>query len=208
MISLAWLSKALPDYFIPVLREFYPGIEQRENFFISESWLFSKDFLKEQKIKFIEEKDEENLVSELRIEENKSGKQAEQSSWRTTQEFGPYLELSLEEGKLMATDELWADFELKTDQDQTEIKVVVEYLPPSAKRQWFASPATQYISDPLGWNRIHFYRRLQHLGIKESKGKLKIYIWNPARESYSIKRYCVRVEEGNPWLYGLVEKLP
>lgn len=208
MISLAWLSKTLPDYFIPVLREFYPGIEQRENFFISESWLFSKDSLQEQKIIFREEKDEGNLVAELRIEENKSGKLAEQSSWRTTQEFGPYLELSLEDQKLMATDELWADFELKTDQDQTEIKVVVEYLPPLGKSQWFASPATQYISDPLGWNRIHFYRRLQHLGIKESKGKLKIYIWNPARESYSIKRYSVRVEEGNPWLYGLVEKLP
>lgn len=211
-ISLGWLSKPLPDYFIPVVREFYPGIEKRENFFISESWLFSRDSVQNQKIIFHKSEDKSYITPGWNIEnqnlEDFSETEHPFSDLTFDQEFGPTLELSLEEMELEHYHELWADIELKTNRQESEIKLVVEYLPENGESIWHASQASQYISEPLDWNRIHFYRRLQHLGVKDAKGKLKMYPWNPAKESYSIKRLSIQIAEGNPWLYGLVEKLP
>lgn len=211
-ISLGWLSKPLPDYFIPIVREFYPGIEQRDNYFISESWLFSKDSAQSQGIIFSQFEDKGFVAPGWNIEAEKLDPYKENavpfSDWTFEQEFGPAIEFSLEEINGEIFNELWVEFELKAENPITDIKLVVEYLPPDGKNHWHASLASQYISKPMDWNSIHFFRRIQHLGVEEAKGKLKIYIWNPGKENYSIKRYNLRIEEGNPWLYSLVEKLP
>ncbi|MFO7878939.1 MAG: glycosyltransferase family 39 protein [Bacteroidales bacterium] len=57
------------------------------------------------------------------------------------------------------------------------------------------------------WQRIHHSVKLSDARLKGDELLLKVYIWNKSRKAIDLNNVTIRLREGNPRVYGLIEKL-
>lgn len=211
-LSLGWLSKPIPPHFIPVIREFYPHIMQRRNYFISEHYIFTKkegDFIApiySTKVDFenpntdwepLDVFRQDSVVAEGQF----SGFISED------QTFGPTLSLDLTKIDARPYREIWMRCKVKLEDPAKDLQLVLHIQNEVGEEVWRSRKISQFMTDTTSWNTMHFMSRIQHLELGKGKHKLKVYLWNPDKANAWFDELEFRIEAGNPNLYGLVEPL-
>lgn len=211
-VSLGWLSRPVPAVFLPIIREYYPYIIKRKNYFISEHYVFSKEAPGAHDPLFTSTLDFESPNEFWApIEKFKQDSLIESGNFSgflsKEDTFGPTLQINLAEYKVNPYDELWFRAKIKLKEPEKNLQLVIQISQEGEEDIWRSANTGPFTTQKNGWNAIHYFTRLQHLGLGKGPHTLKAYLWNPEKTTAWFDKLEIRIEKGNPNLYGLVEPL-
>jgi len=211
-LSLAWLSRPLPPHVIPVIREYYPFLKQRDTYFISEQYIFSKNpqpgpqLLFRAKTDF--ESQEDSWTAEDKFEQDSVVWKGKFSGYITeNQQYGPTLHLNLDTLDFRPYNELWITAMVKLKSLDKDLQLVLQISREKGEDIWRSESVRRFTTNENDWNAVHYFVRLQHLELGPGPHQLKAYLWNPDHAEAWFDDLEFRIEHGNPDLYALVEPI-
>ncbi|PCH99230.1 MAG: hypothetical protein COB85_00340 [Bacteroidetes bacterium] len=206
--SYCWSSGYSPSEIPEIIQDKYPCILQRTYYFNSEYYLFGRETTNvcvnnDQVFLLLNDFDKEET------EWTKSGVGRMDSSglngsfgyqFTSEIEFGPTLEMKVKD-LFNATDNLihtslWVNLENK----QTDAIMVITLESPSKVYEWRGMNLSYFIKNEGEWAKCYHSWRFKHIRSKEDL--IKVYVWNVGRESFVIDNFQVKVNEGNPIIFG------
>jgi len=74
---------------------------------------------------------------------------------------------------------------------------------------WQEKPFYLFMDSTESSGTIFYSMSVRDLGFTISdKQTLNVYTWNKKKDTFDINEMNIDIEEGNPWIYGLIEKVP
>ena len=201
---------------IPVIEDYFPGILTQKNYVGGASYLFSK-----------EDNDGHDVVNLLNFEliDNISWGNINNSKFIDSfffSEHTSYLIDSLTEygptftGKLdtMITHEnnfidISIKVRAKNPENLKEVFLIAQLESNNKLIDWGGTNFEKLItgnSNKDEWITIHYSIKLSDVNMNFRDIILKTFIWNKGGNTFSIDDFKIKVREGNPVVYGLIEK--
>lgn len=72
---------------------------------------------------------------------------------------------------------------------------------------WSGTNFNTFVSDSLQWTTVIHSIKMSDIPVVKNNMKLKVYIWNSGKRSFLVDDFKITVREGNPIIYGLLEKI-
>tara|TARA_R100000951_G_scaffold87998_4_gene75976 strand:- start:744 stop:1397 length:654 start_codon:yes stop_codon:yes gene_type:complete len=194
------LDVASDPSIVPLVQSFYPNIVKLENYFNGTNYLFST---KEGGISVENRK----LISELNFsgEMNKGWAEfpidrikEKKLTFNEGVEWGPIFERDMESIVKSKNDFVDVVVTFGNNDDIEDVMLVMEIMNDNEENHWSGFPLTKL----EGASKI--FGSLKLADIKTPlNGKLKVYVWNKSKESFSIDSIKIYWRKGNPFIYGL-----
>ncbi|MCI4668496.1 MAG: glycosyltransferase family 39 protein [Bacteroidia bacterium] len=203
-IALGWVSKPIDLYYMAIAREHFPYIKVKEEFFVSEYYGLSR-----------EAAGLENINSpkafELPLSEHPNRTDTSFLGRQHTiniGEYSPAIELVMDSLDFNWNHgQLWASAEIFTHEASTAKLLLSFQIEDSVLHQESIS-VEAFRTESQTWNWAYNIVRLKHGPFKKSfpeQLKLKVYVWNPDKNSLILSQLRLEYWEGNNRLYGLFE---
>jgi hypothetical protein len=129
----------------------------------------------------------------------------------STQEYGPKYSIPLK--KVMRNENNFIDITLQfytTDSNMQDVMLVSSIDAGKEPADWRSASFADYSApkEVSGrWIKVHHTIKLSDIYLNEHDLNLNVYIWNKARKRFFVDDIEIRVRMGNPYIYGLFEKL-
>lgn len=194
------LDVASDPSILPLVQNYYPKIVELENYFNGTNYLFSAKEVASP----IENRE---LISELdfsgemdkgwsefpidRIKEHRL-------TFNEGVEWGPIFERDI--GSIVKSKNDFVDVVVSfgNNDEIEDVMLVMEITNDNEENHWSGFPLTK-----LG-NKSMIFGSLKLADIKTPlNGKLKVYVWNKGKESFSVESIKIYCRKGNPFIYGL-----
>jgi hypothetical protein len=101
------------------------------------------------------------------------------------------------------------DISLEVYSNEQDSSLLVADL--SSKGQniyWIGMPFYRYVQKQGEWSKVYLTLKLSDIYLNYENIELKIFIWNLHGEKVKTRNLLVKRREGNPFIYGLLEKIP
>jgi uncharacterized membrane protein len=91
----------------------------------------------------------------------------------------------------------------------TSSLLVVELTSKGKVIYWTAARTADYIdgNEPLQYSKVYLSLKLSDIYLHYRDIELKTYVWNTQHSHFSIQNFKILRREGNPVIYGILEKL-
>ena len=203
-----WSSGYSPHEMTEIIQDKYPCIVERAYYFNSEFYLFGKEITAEcvkNEPVFLSLNDFENESAYWASSNTGSREHIGLDSTFGYQltpdiEFGPTLQMKVKD-LFNATDNiihtsLW----VMAEDLQTDAIMVITLESKSRVYEWRGMNISYFVKKPGDWAKCYHSWRFPQ--IKSKKDIIKVYVWNNDRASFVIDNFQVKVEQGNPIIYG------
>ena len=212
-IYLAALSHTCP-LVVPLINKYFPVIKEQNNFFGGTTYLFSKGASDDKEIiSYIDFSQKSNQGWTNIKEENITSDTA--FSFKNS-----YLMQSHEEYSPVYSAPLWSVIENNNNFIDIELDIIMhnnisgEILTVTSIEYgndilyWRATPFNFFIRNQNDFSNFKAYHalKLSDFNIRNKLLKLKIYVWNKDGNEFIIDNIEIRLRQGNPLIYGLIEK--
>ncbi len=207
------LSSVHPNL-VPLIQEYFPVIEIKNNYFGGTTYLFSKGNFDDSKtignLDFASEISENwgsIDTSKIKPLPDASGKYY--YSMTSDVEWGPLFSIPLNDVIHNRNNfiDISADAKLS---DFPEGIILVASLESNGEIiHWGGTDFSDFYlptSYDNHWQRFHHSVKLSDVNLNRRNILLKVYIWNKAGNDIMIDNFRISLREGNPIIYGLIEK--
>jgi hypothetical protein len=194
-----------------MVQVYFPNMVFQHNYFIGTHYLFAKGGEKQnerhrRRIQLFNSENTNNQnwtgVDSAQWEEN--GYQMNEKI-----EFSPTFHAITEEVVQHRNDYIEVRLKYQAEELPKEAMVVISLSKGEEKVHWLGIPlaATQLLQKEENGEQIAF-ANLKLADVKNYQGsKIKVYVWNIGRETFTIQEIAVFNQSGNPVIYGLFEPL-
>ncbi len=213
-VYLGATSFIKPDY-VPIITEYYPYIVFMHNYAGGTTYLFAKNG--KNKI--------DSLVCLTDFESNKNSTYWHASKSKITtcgntkcytvgkeQEWGPGCEIPLDSITSSKNDfvDVSVDVSLPDSCNYMPDVTLVTELRSGGKTVYWNGYNLKNFIDTVPFKRISLINsvKLSDIYLNYDSLILKTYIWNKSKRVLLIDNFTIKARKGNPFVYGLVEKLP
>ncbi len=206
-----WSSGFSPHEMTEIIQDKYPCIVERIYYFNAEFYLFNKETTGEcidHDPVFLSmndfEKDNDDWANSYIGRTEHLGYDST-FGYQFTQEieFGPTLQMKVKD-LFNATDNiihtsLW----VLVDDAQIDANMVITLESKNRVYDWRGMNLSYFIKNAGEWAKCYHSWRFHQIRSKEDI--IKIYVWNTNRASFVIDNFQVKIDEGNPVIYGKVD---
>jgi uncharacterized membrane protein len=195
------LDVASDPSIVPLVQNFYPNIVELEDYFNGTNYLFSKN---EVSIPI----ENRQLISEIDFLGKTTKRWSEfpsalvdENGLRFSEdiEWGPSFESDLK--SLLKSNNDFIDVVVNINGNDIieDVMLVMEIINEKGKNHWSGFSMSKLKDNSM------VFGSLKLADIKTSlEGKLKIYVWNKGKESFSVESIEIYRRKGNPFIYGLL----
>jgi hypothetical protein len=201
---------------VPIIMEYYPTIEWQKNYAGSTSYLFSKKPLLT--TNFIEFYDFETKAKEAwtTIDLSKfidTASVSGNSSYfiDSTIEWSPTFSKTLKETITNKNNFIDISVKVYMPNGTNEQLLVASIDAKDENIYWGGTSFDRFITDSTqnnAWITIHHSIKFSDMNTQNTDIKLKVFVWNKGKKNFLIDDFKVELREGNPVIYGLVERIP
>lgn len=194
------LDSASDPSILPLVQSYYPNIVTLENYFNGTNYLFTmKDVASpvenRQLISEIDFSGKMNKgwseIPQVLIEDNRF-------SFNEDVEWGPSFESNLKAIVKSENDFIDVVVSLNGSDKIQDVVLVMELINEQEENYWAGFSLTKLRDESM------IFGGLKLADIKTTmNGKLKIYVWNKGKESFSIESIKIYRRKGNPFIYSL-----
>lgn len=186
---------------IPIIREFYPFIEQK-NYAHGESYLFSQ-----------RGKLSGNwIISQQNFDEKKQkGWIFVSSKLDSTIEYGPNFSTKIQ--PWLTHENNWIDISCKVRPDSilSDKLILTASLEKNGEMlDWFGKSISECSLDSTNWTTGHLSLRLCDVNLdlmNNPEIELKVQIWNSGKENYTLENITISRRTGNPFIYSWFDEI-
>lgn len=187
-LYLGVISSNLPNA-VPIIRDYFPNIKQQNNYYLATTYLFSKEKSDADTIHFSEIKP--RFIDSLT-------------------EYSSTFSKPLSE--IISNQYNFIDISVKclVPENYDDIILVASLENEKGNIHWGGVSFDKYVADEdIGtWVTIHHSVKLSDIYLKYNNIEFKTYIWNKGGQNFTVKDFSVLLREGNPVIYGLINKIP
>ncbi len=214
-LYLGAMSSIKPNT-IPIIRQFFPVMQAKNNYFLGSTYLFSKKGADERKIAIrygfeVTPPEGWSLVNNDKIVRTTGFNDSFSYRMDSLTEWSPTFAAPVSE--LISHENNYIDVlaRVRTGSNITEALLiatlesedgVVHFSGADFKPFSIASP------DSNEWYTVIHSLKLSDMNLDFSSLMLKVFIWNKGKNNFLINEFLIEIREGNPVLYGLYEKIP
>jgi len=126
---------------------------------------------------------------------------------RTGNEYGPVFTAGLEDIIQNSTNIISISVDAFFPEIPEDAVVVCEIRSKGELVHWRSVKFSDFISQPHSRETVFMTLKLADMNLNHPGLMLKIYIWNKSLENFYFDNFTVRVRKGNPYIYGLFEKI-
>lgn len=203
-----------PDYLLEI-RQTYPYEIARDKGFTFQYHVFSKTDVKKQV------PDDEVFWRSLNLQvpngpwladKNEAAENKDSTTafhYTAAVEFGPAFKASLLPLITNGHNIVNITMKVKGIQPGNGASLVVSFDDNSGNRFWQEKPFSYFIDSTENAGTVFYSISIRDLGFPIAKDlTLSAYAWNKAHDDFYVTDFNVSIEEGNPWIYGLLEAIP
>lgn len=210
-IYLGALS-SFPPNLIPLIRDYFPVIEQQNNYFGGATYLFSKG--SKQTDSAIDCLNFDKVTSEWWSSIDSSRIVADSSANRSYLmdsgiEWGPKFSVPLKEVINNENNYIDITIDAKTSGTFEEIIIVATLESKGESIYWGGTDFSEFElpeRDTSAWQRFHHSIKLSDIDLKSRDIMLNIFIWNKGQKEFRMDNFTISLRDGNPYIYSLYEK--
>jgi hypothetical protein len=184
-------AASMPELF-PIIRDYYPYICELHDYQAATTAIFSKyntlnhEALHEDTILFYDS-------TVYRMDSTQR--------YSTTVSF-PFKELITDKNNFI-------DISIEVYDNKPDSAVLVaELLSKGQNIYWAGMPFYQYEAKKDTWQKIHLSLKCSDIYLNYKDIELKVYVWNLCGEDIKTRDLSIKRRDGNPIVYGLLEKIP
>jgi len=213
--TYAWAEQPRPE-FIKVIEEVYPYMIQKETWFTSDFYVFSR-----------EKPDGYNGGADRQIFYSLNGFEAPVAGWSpadgflnretvhsgaasagfdSLHEYGPSFKARLDTITENLNNIIFAGVAASLADSSCNPLLVSEIRAGDKILDWRAVPFSDFIDAKGSWQKVWLVIKLSDIYIKEPQPELSIYVWNRDKSTFYIDDFSIETREGNQVIYGLFEK--
>lgn len=207
------LSSVHPNV-VPLIQEFFPTLEIQNNYFGGTTYLFSKsDALANETISNLDFASDisENWSSidssEIISKSGATGRK--QYSMKSDVEWGPLFSIPLNDVIRNRNNFIDISVDAQLNAFLEGIIIVASLETNNEIIHWGGTDFSDFYL-PNGnnnyWQRFHHSVKLTDIHLNRSNIILKVYLWNKNGNDFMIDNIRISLREGNPIIYGLIEK--
>ncbi len=201
---------------IPIIRQFFPVMETENNYFLGSTYLFSKNG--ENDRKFISNYDFEgsapegwSSVNSEKIVDTKGFHDSYSYLMDSLTEWSPTF--SIPAGQVITHENNYIDVSVraKTDTDVSEILLITTLESEDGVVHFSGADFRSFINqgvDSTEWITVYHSLKLADINLDYSSLKLNVFVWNKGKNTFLMDNFRIKVRDGNPYVYGLYEKIP
>jgi len=215
-LSYGCLSEADVDY-LPIFLTYYPYLVKQYNFFKGNFYIFSSEKNKyPSAVEFESKEDFEGLPakgwtavnnSQLVDSVHFSGQHAYRMD--SLHEYGPTFSFNLKDMIKNKNDIIVFSAELYLLSDANDISMVESLESDGKVVHWAGSSMNDFIvkGEKGKWIKVYETLKLSDINMDNPDMQVKMFIWNSSKRNFYIDDMSVSVIKGNPYLYGMVNKI-
>lgn len=187
------------NFYIPIIKEYYPTLEYVTNYEGGSSYVFSKAGSPEPSKNL--------LLEQLVAKALTNGK----SLWANPEVFsteysGSYT-IGLDSLALSQNDFIDISTKIKLTSEESEVLLVSDISKDGEVIHWSATNVNRFETERQEWFLGHHTVPLSVLNLDLEGAVLKTYIYNKSKSEVFYDSYSLEIREGNPYLYGLYEEI-
>lgn len=200
---------------VAVIQDYYPAIVQQKNYFGGTTYIFSRtraktdnsiecqDFETKEK-KYWSSVDKSKFTDTLSFSGN--------NAYRIDSSTGYSLTYTRLLQEIVAGKYNFIDISVETFQAEglNDAMIVASIEAGDSVINWSSSKFSDYCANKSskdGWARIHHTLMLYDIPFDKKDLMLKVYIWNPGRNSFLIDDFTIKLRPGNPVIYSWYQKI-
>ena len=202
---------------IAIIRDYFPVVSWQKNFCGGSAWLFARSGADQDTPVFHSRHDFEavhpcwNPPESEYITDTVSCSPHHAWSITVLQKYGPEFLAFLKDIIRNENNVIDLALNFKPYGDIGDAQLVAHLEGDGFEIGWSSSRLADYLSNPVpgrpGWFRVHRSVKLSDIHLGRKLVRFHVYVWNEQRKSFAVDDPEVRVREGNPYIYGLTEKI-
>ncbi len=204
-----WSSKYSPYEILPIIKDKYPYLLEREHYFNAETYLFSKE-------------SNENTIKEDYLYVSEYAFENSSNDWKGSDEYitskkaysGKFSEMLTKENKYSHTYSNRVGDILTTKENIVNVTVMGNFenidseaslvialsRPDGESYAWNGMNFSYFIKNPNEWTKV--YNSVRFHNIRSSDDIISVYVWNSSGKPLYIDEIKIAVNKGNPKIYG------
>ncbi len=205
---------SIPPHIVPLIQDYYPNIEVQKSYYGGTVYLFNKDNNKNKHLISYLDFDtpipkhwqgiETSHYISLPMNNNKV------YTLNNEQEWGPSFVMPLD--KMIDSKKDFIDISVKVfdNTKNADLLLVGELISNGKQMYWGANNLATFRvpqDSSADWTNVHHSIKLSDLNLKYEDITFKTYIWNKGKTKVLINDFKIERRQGNPFIYGLIEKM-
>ncbi len=200
---------------VPIIKDFYPTLVWQKNYAGGTGYFFSKkepsemafiskvDF-ETNRVDYFSPFSIEKFVDSIRFSGNKS------YAIDSLTEWSPVFSRPLDE--IIRNENNFIDVSVKVlvENNFTDATLAASLESNDTSIYWGGTRFSKFIasdSSNAKWQTVHFSIKLSDINQNHANILLKVYIWNNQKQQFLIDDFTIQLRNGNPIIYGLLEKI-
>lgn len=212
-LYLGSLSSIAPNV-VPLIRDYFPRIEKQNNYFGGTTYVFSKrEDVEDRRVDLLDFEstvsDHWNPLNPDQIVPRPGDMAGKAYRMPAELEWGPSFSMPLSD--VIRNENNFIDTSVKFSSIESPEKVLlVASLEANGETvYWGGTDFSEFIlpgKDQNQWEKVHHSVKLSDIELDYSGLQLNVFIWNKGKRQFLIDDFQINLRNGNPVVYGLVEK--
>lgn len=204
------VNSAVPAVVIPMIKQYFPHLQEQNNYFAYTSLLFLKEGNRSgqriTKLDFESVGEEGWSGTDTACFTDSAAYSGHFSYLLRDQEWGPAFSVPLHDIISHRNNFIDVSLKVKSGFDYKGAKLVASLKEGDKNIYWKGNDFSSYLlsgTDADDWQTIYTSLKLSDIRIDDNDIELAVYIWNKNKKEFLIDDFTVEVRQGNPVIYAL-----